>query len=113
MVFTTGGTGGGAGSAAYNLSLAQFQQRVATAEIECRRCNPGCKGKKFCKKLVCCKYCTCAREQNALGGGDCFSRDCCKLAKRSLSSCTSQRSCRKCCPCSRSRSSSSGCSSHK
>lgn len=94
-MFTTGGTGGGAGSPGYNLSLAQFQQKVATAEINCRKCYPGCKGSKYCKKLVCCQF----------GLAQAAEDNCCEIAKQDLSSCSSQRSCRNC-PC-RSSSSSS------
>lgn len=96
-MFTAGGTGGGPGAPCYNLALAQFQQMVADAERDCRRCNGNdCKARKYCKKLVQCKFCTCARGQNELGGGD-FSRSCCSRAKQSLSSCSSNRSCDRCC----------------
>jgi hypothetical protein len=92
-MFTTGGTGGGPGAPTFNLSAAQFQQRVATAEIECRRCNKGCKGKKFCKRLVQCKFCPAE-----FAAAQAARRGCCDPAKEDLSSCSS-RSCSKSCSC--------------
>lgn len=94
-MFTTGGTGGGAGSPAYNLSLAQFQQRVADAQIDCVKCKKGKLGKagaqKACKAFVRCRYCT---PQLDLPGG--VKRNCCDLE---VSAVSSQSSCSRDCPC--------------
>jgi hypothetical protein len=112
-MFTAGGTGGGPGAPSYNLALAQFQQMVADAERDCRKCNGNsCKARQYCKRLVCCKFCTCARGKNELGGGDSFSRSCCSRAKKSLSSCSSNRSCDRCCGQCRYRSKSSRSNRH-
>lgn len=87
-MFTSGGTGGGPGAAGYNLSLAQFQQRVADAQIDCVKCKKGKLGKagaiKACKAFVFCRYCT--PETDTRGRR----RNCCDL---SVSSVSSQRSC--------------------
>lgn len=54
----TGSTFGGMGSPSYNLSLAQFEQRVATAEAQCRNGKCG-NGKRYCKALIQARYYRC------------------------------------------------------
>lgn len=93
-MFTAGGTGGGPGSGSFNLELAQFQQMVANAEMACRACNGNsCKAKKFCKKLVCCKYYPAGANQLAVAAQP----DCCAAAQLDLSTCTT--SCSQCDRC--------------
>ena len=108
-MFTTGGTGGGPGSPGYFLSLAQFQQRVASATVECRLClrkkgYSRCKAEKICNKRACCRFCRCAPENPWES-----TRTCCSF---SVSSCSSQKSSCLNCPCSSSSSSSSSSSKH-
>src|SRR3972149_8159560 len=94
----TGSTYGSAGSPGYNLSLAQFQQRVATAENQCLKCKKGTPGAtRYCRALVNARFNRCPDD------GKCgeFREDSCALAAAAaLEGCTT-RSCTSsvCGPC--------------
>lgn len=64
-----GSTFGGPGSPSLNLSLAQFQQRVATAENKCRKCTQVPNPKNFCRAYVQAKYFQCP-EPSFMGCGE-------------------------------------------
>jgi hypothetical protein len=91
----TGSTFGGSGSPSYNLSSAQFQQRVSDAERQCRKCG---KGQRYCRALVNARYNRCPAEKC----GD-FREDSCALAAAAALQGCPTRSCTSSvcgkCPC--------------
>lgn len=64
-----GSTGGGPGAYYYNLSLAQFNQRVATATRKCIACRKqdGKSSKRYCKALIAAKFYDCAQQDGLCG----------------------------------------------
>lgn len=103
----TGSTYGNAGSPGYNLSAAQFQQRVSDAERQCKKCNKGPGGTRYCKALIAARYYRCPAD------GKCELReDSCKIAAAAAlagcptPSCSTTGTCGRC-PCKECKSKSS------